>query len=90
MPRKLQLEKNLKLTDELSEFILKHPKTQEGFPKKVSIVILSEKDQKLTKANTSMLKELLKKGEEVVVAIKTKSKLDPWRFESSQSFASSV
>jgi len=53
MPKNIQLQKNLELTDELTQFILKHPETQKKLPK-------------------------------VVVAIKTKSRTNPWKFESSE------
>lgn len=83
MPKNVQLQKNLDLTDDLTTFILKHPEAQKELPKKASIVVFSEKDKELTKANKSLLKRLVEKGEKVVVAIKTTNKSKPWRFESS-------
>lgn len=87
MPKNIQLQKNLELTDELTQFILKHPDTQERLPKRVSIVVFSERDQALNKANEGLLKTLVEKGEKVVVAIKTRNKSRPWKFESSTGLA---
>lgn len=78
MPTKLQIIKNLKLSQKLLDYLSENPRKG----KNASYIIITKKDNELNKANLNMGKSLVKEGKNVVKAIETKNKSIPWKFVS--------
>lgn len=80
MPTKIQIIKNLKLSQKLLDYLSKTPQVKKR--KNVSYIVITQKDPELNKANLDVAKSLKKKGKKVVKAIETKSSSTPWKFAS--------
>lgn len=79
MTKKKQVEKNIKLSEELANYIVGKnvslPKNQN-----YDFVAFSVTDQKLNKANEKLVKSLIAEGKKVVKAQQTTNKKNPWNF----------
>lgn len=80
MPTKLQIIKNLKLSQKLLDYLSKNPQTKKK--ENVSYVVITQKDSELNKANLDVAQSLKKTGKKVVKAIETKNSSIPWKFAS--------
>lgn len=66
MSKYIQINKNLKLSEKLANYITKNNIT---FPyKKTSLIVFSKKDEELNKLNTELVGSLLKEGRKVLKA----------------------
>lgn len=79
MPTKLQIDKNLKLSEKLLDYLTDNPQEHE---KNVSYIVITKEDNDLNNENLSMAKNLIKSGRKVIKAIETNSKSTPWKFAS--------
>lgn len=85
MTKLKQLDKNMKLTVKLANYIAKHSKDPEV--KKlsgisgVSIVPFSATDKELNDENEKIIPGLIEEGKKVIKAEETKNSKTPWRFE---------
>ena len=80
MPKKVQFETNLKLSDKLTEYLSGHPALLKKHGES-SYVVFAEGDDILNEMNQELLKNI-KSGEKTVIkAIHTKNKKNPWKFE---------
>lgn len=80
MTKTMQLDKNLKLTSKLAEYIVENPKAVADLPSEASYVVFSASDKKLNELNKKLFKNIAKSGQQVVKAEQTKSKTIPWKF----------
>lgn len=76
-----QLKKNLKLTENLMEYLADNPSDSPSLKwGAVSFVIWSKDDSKLNNLNTKLIESLQEEGKKVVKAIQTQDKNEPWTF----------
>lgn len=80
MSKKQQIDKNLKLSGELAQFLVENPYLFDKLPKNASFVVFSSKDNKLNKVNEKLLESLLDEGKEVVKVEETNDNNNPWKF----------
>ncbi len=80
MSKKQQLDKNMKLTVKLADFIVSHPKVNSNIPSGASIVPFSASDNILNMMNEKLIPGLKEEGKTVVKAKETKSTKEPWEF----------
>ncbi|MDP2671925.1 MAG: hypothetical protein Q8O68_00250 [Candidatus Daviesbacteria bacterium] len=80
MSKKQQLDKNMKLTVKLADFIASHPEVNKSIPSGASIVPFSASDNVLNKMNENLIPGLKEEGKIVVKAKETKNKKEPWEF----------
>ncbi len=79
MTKKIQLKKNLKLTEKLATYIIDNPSVTKGIPSNASYVFYSATDKKLNKTNDAIIKSLLNQGTAVVKAQETQNTKIPWK-----------
>jgi hypothetical protein len=78
---KLQiLQKNLRLTSKLFDFLNENPEMSKNVPSGTSYVVFSYKDKELNNENQKMITELKGKGKKVVKAT-NKPGPNPWKLE---------
>ena len=77
---KKQLEKNIKLSQKLADFLAKNPKNMKSVSKDSSFVVFSATDKLLNKINEKLIKSLEKEGRIVIKAQETKKSKFPWVF----------
>lgn len=80
MGKAKQLEKNLKLSEKLAEYIASNPVATKNIPSGASFVVFSAEDEKLNKLNKDLVNSLKREGKEVIKATEKKSKKQPWIF----------
>lgn len=80
MTRKIQTKKNLELSEKLANYIVNNPEAVKSLPKNVSFIVFSSEDESLNKKNEGFIKSVLAEGKNVVKAIQTKNKSNPWKF----------
>lgn len=80
MSKKQQLDKNMKLTAKLADFIASHPEVNKTIPSGASIVPFSFSDSILNRMNEKLIPGLREEGKKVVKAEETKNSKEPWRF----------
>lgn len=81
MSKKQQADKNLKLIQKLTDYIIKNPQAEEGIPDSASYVVFSANDNELNKMNTKLVGSLRREGKRTIVkAQETKDKQLPWKF----------
>ncbi len=80
MSKKQQLDKNMRLTAKLADFITSHPEVNKSIPSGVSIVPFSASDDILNKMNEKLIPCLIEEGKKVVKAEETKNSKQPWKF----------
>ena len=80
MSKKQQLDKNMKLTTKLADFIATHPEVNKGIPSGASIVPFSASDNVLNRMNEKLIPGLREEGKIVVKAKETKNKKEQWEF----------
>jgi hypothetical protein len=78
MSRKLQISKNLELSGKLMDFLIDNPTKEQG----ASYIVISRNDNNLNRANLDLGKSLINKGKQVIKAIETGKKSNPWIFAS--------
>jgi len=78
MPTKTQINKNLKLSEKLLDYLSKNP--HQINDENVSYIVLTKEDEELNKLNLGMAKSLVKEGKKVIKAIQTDKKSTPWKF----------
>ncbi|MFZ5933187.1 MAG: DUF5647 family protein [Patescibacteria group bacterium] len=81
MGKAKQLEKNIKLSEKLSEYLASNPAAAKKVPKGASFVVFSFKDKELNRLNKELVKSLKHEGKKVVEAKEQDSKKEPWSFE---------
>lgn len=79
MTKKIQLQKNLMLSEKLAAYILDNPSVTKGIPSNASYVFYIAKDKKLNQANEAIIKSLLNQGTAVVKAQETQNTKTPWK-----------
>lgn len=79
MPTKIQIIKNLKLSEKLLNYLSENPRENK---ENVSYIVITKNDSALNKANLSIAESIAKKGKKVVKAFETNNKLSPWKFSS--------
>jgi len=79
MPTKIQIIKNLKLSEKLLNYLSENPRENK---EDVSYIVITKNDSALNKANLSIAESIAKKGKKVVKAIETSNKSTPWKFAS--------
>lgn len=77
---KKQLEKNIKLSQKLADFLAKNPKHMKSVSKDSSFVVFSATDKLLNKINEKLIKSLEKDGRIVIKAQETKKSEPLWVF----------
>lgn len=80
MSKKQQLNKNMKLTAKLADFIASHPEVNRSIPSGASIVPFSASNDVLNRMNEELIPGLREEGKIVVKAKETKNKKEPWEF----------
>ena len=80
MSKKQQLDKNMKLSAKLADFISSHPEINKVIPSGASLVPFSANDNILNKMNEQIIPGLIEEGKKVVKAKETKNKKEPWKF----------
>ncbi|MBI2039986.1 hypothetical protein HYT18_02855 [Candidatus Microgenomates bacterium] len=80
MSNKQQLDKNMRLTAKLADFITTHPEVNKSIPSGASIVPFSASDNILNRMNEKLIPGLKEEGKIVVKAKETKNKKEPWEF----------
>jgi len=80
MGKTKQLEKNVKLSEKLAEYIASTPSAIKNVPTGASFVVFSSKDEELNKLNYELAKSLKSQGKKVVKATEKKNKKRPWVF----------
>ena len=80
MSTKLQIKKNLRLSEKLLDYLSKHPRNNKQ--ENISYIVFTKEDNELNKENLVMAKSLAKEGKRVVKAIETNNKSTPWEFAS--------
>lgn len=80
MSQKQQLDKNMKLTAKLADFIASHPEVNRTIPSGASIVPFSATDDILNRMNEKLIPGLKEEGKIVVKAKETKNSKQPWEF----------
>lgn len=75
-----QLEKNLKLSGKLAEYIATNPKEIKNIPNGASFVIFSSGNEELNRENKELLKSLKEEGKKVVKVTENRNKKQPWTF----------
>lgn len=80
MSKKQQLDKNMKLTVKLADFIASHPEANKAIPSGASIVPFSVSDNVLNRMNEKIIPGLKEEGKTVVKAKETKDNKNPWQF----------
>ena len=78
MSKKVQISKNLELTQKLLKYLVKGKDVPE-LPQDVSFVPFSNTDKRLNKANKELLDSLSKEDKPVVMAEEPKSAKDSWK-----------
>ncbi len=78
MPTKLQIAKNLELSERLLNYLSNNP--QQVAYENVSYIVITKADEELNKINLSMIDSLVKEGKKVVKALETQDKTLPWKF----------
>jgi hypothetical protein len=79
MGKKKQIEKNFDLSEKLANFFANNPKS---LKKDTNYVVFSATDKNLNRANSTLVKDLKKKGKKVTKAKETRSQNKPWVFAS--------
>jgi hypothetical protein len=82
MSTQSQIKKNLKLSNDLSTYLIDNPQTLAGLPSNSSIVAYSKNDETLNKANDGIVKSLMNEGTTVIKAIEPNQEKLPWKFSS--------
>lgn len=80
MSKKQQLDKNMKLTVKLADFIASHPDINRCIPSGASIVPFSASNDVLNRMNEQLIPGLKEEGKIVVKAKETKNIKEPWEF----------
>lgn len=80
MSKAKQLEKNLRLSEKLAEYIVANPVATKNIPRGVSFVVFSAADEKLNKLNKGLVNSLKSEGKKVVRVTEKKDKKNPWIF----------
>lgn len=80
MSKKQQLDKNMRLTAKLADFIASHPEINRSIPSGASIVPFSASDNILNRMNEKLIPGLKEEGKTIVKAEETKNKREPWKF----------
>ncbi|KKT67641.1 MAG: hypothetical protein UX25_C0037G0002 [Candidatus Woesebacteria bacterium GW2011_GWC2_45_9] len=80
MGKAKQLEKNIKLSEKLAEYIASTPSAVKNIPAGASFVVFSSKDEELNKLNSKLVVSLKSEGKKVVKATEEKNKKTPWSF----------
>lgn len=80
MSKKQQLDKNMKLTVKLADFIASHPEVNKSIPSGSSIVPFSASNDVLNRMNEKLIPGLKEEGKIVVKAKETKNSKKPWEF----------
>lgn len=78
MPTKVQIDKNLKLSEKLLEYLSKNPRLDDE--SEISYIIISNEDSQLNEINLNLAKSLIKEGKKVVKAFEPTSESAPWKF----------
>ena len=80
MTKKDQLNKNIKLSEKLTEYIAKKPSSFKKY-KGHSYVLFTKDDAELNRVNKKLVDNLIEEGSKVVKATETKDPKNPWKFE---------
>lgn len=80
MSKQQQVEKNLKLSEKLANYMVTHPDILGKLPKKASYIVFSLKDKELNKLNSNLIDGLIEEGKKVIKAEETVDKNHPWKF----------
>lgn len=80
MGKTKQLEKNVKLSGELAEYIASNPSAVKNISPGASFVVFSSNDQELNKLNHKLVNSLKNEGKRVVRATEEENKKQPWSF----------
>lgn len=80
MSKQAQIKSNMRLTEDLANYLVDHPGRTNNLPNDATYVVFTEKDTPLNRANEGLLRSL--KGEEkpVIRAKKTGNINSPWEF----------
>lgn len=78
MIKRQQIQKNLKLSIKLADYLAKNPNKESFMNKTVSYVFFSASDKELNKVNLKLAKSLANEGKTVIKAKETKDKKNPW------------
>lgn len=80
MSKTSQIKKNIKLSSDLTNYLMDNPLTLAGLPSNASVVAFSKDDHTLNKVNTTMIESLINEGTIVVKAEETNKEKLPWKF----------
>ena len=80
MTKTTQAKKNLRLSEKLVDYLMKHPKAVVNRPKHVSFIVFSSADEALNKENEKLIDSVIAEGKKLIKAIQTKDKSNPWKF----------
>lgn len=80
MTKRDQLDKNVKLSESLANYIAKKPESLAKYQGH-SYVLFTKDDAELNKMNKKLVNDLVDEGKKVVKATKTKNRDNPWTFE---------
>lgn len=75
-----QLEKNVKLSEKLADYLAANPNVMKDFPSGSSFVAFSSSDEELNKFNEKLVTSLKKEGKKVIEAKEKSNKTKPWSF----------
>lgn len=81
MGKAKQLEKNIKLSEKLAEYLASNPDAAGKIPRGASFVVFSSKDKALNRINRKLVESLKSEGKRVVEAREQKDRKNPWSFE---------
>ena len=80
MTKIAQLQKNIKLSGKLANYLASNPSVIQNSSKSTSFVPFSATDKLLNVANKKIVKGLQSEGKKVIEANETKDKNNPWVF----------
>lgn len=80
MSKPSQIKKNIKLSTDLSNYLVSNPRTLTELPNDASFVVFSEDDKALNRVNGTIIDSMLNEGTIVVKAQETKKQREPWKF----------
>lgn len=81
MSKNKQIEKNLKLSGELMDYLADNPSISDVKKwNKASFVVITQNDSELNRLNTKLINSLIEEGKKVIKAVQTSDKTNPWTF----------
>lgn len=80
MSSKKQFEKNVKLSEDVANYLVDNPDYLIKYGNS-SFIVFTKSDKDLNNMNQDLLLDLLDEGKKVVVVTQTSKKSNPWKFE---------